>query len=223
MRPRIPETELAKAVVAYLREYQWEVYQEVVVGGPRADIVGVRGNLLWVVEVKAALSLRLLDQAAGWIGRSHYVSIAVPFDSHPMHRSFAGRFLKQLGIGTLYVRGGSHPAYDPLHAREDEKPAFLRRVDSSHILRSLNEAQKSSVAGIAGGGYWTPFRGTCGELRRFVREHPGCKVKQAIDSIHHHYATPASAVGSLYKLISDGKIEGLVIDGDGRLSTKEES
>ena len=79
------EVELARPVVAWLRLQRWEVYQEVQMGngGPVADIVARLGNLYWVVECKTKFGLAVMDQAHGWLGYAHLVSVAVPV----LHRS----------------------------------------------------------------------------------------------------------------------------------------
>jgi hypothetical protein len=80
---RRPETDIARPVVAWLQAQGWTVYQEVQHQGCVADIVAVRGPLLWVIECKAQLGLAVLGQALGWQGHAHAISVAVMSDPKP--------------------------------------------------------------------------------------------------------------------------------------------
>jgi hypothetical protein len=203
---RPTETELARPVVAWLQDFGWDIYQEVQTrGGGRADIVAVRGILVFVVEVKASLSLRLLDQAVEWLAQAHYVAIATP----PVRTGFfVHRCLRDLGIGRFHSRAGCGGEGCDLH-----EPAELHRwAEPKRIRAVLHESQKTAIAGSNGGGYWTPFRQTCTALVEFVSANPGCTLKAAIDGIRHHYSSPASARNSLRDWILRGKIPRLTYD-----------
>lgn len=219
------ETQVAAPVVEWLQSLDWDVYQEVQVPGyQRADIVAARGPLLWVVEAKTSLSLQLLDQACGWLKVANYVSIATPFCSYRVeHNRFVGRYLRDLGIGRFRVRG-SGGKYDPIRAEEVDNAAFRRRVESSELRSSLNEAQKRQAAGSPGGGYWTPFRQTCDNLREFLKANGPCSLRVAIDSIKHHYKRQSTAQGSMRAWIKAGKVKGVVlVDGMVRIGDRAES
>ena len=210
---KLSETSLAAPVVAWLRDMEWDVYQEVQVGDDIADIVATKGPLLYVVEVKVSLSLKLLAQAARWLRLAHYVSVALPFEigkGRYLERSFAEKYMAENGIGRITVKDSEVDVN-----RID--PKFHRCVESKHIRNRLNEKQKTALsAGSKGGGYWTPFKETCQALREFVERNPGCTMKSAIDGIKHHYSSPASARGSLAHWIRAGKVPGLSLVG-GRL------
>ena len=214
---KLPETSLAAPVVAWLRDMEWDVYQEVQVGDDIADIVATKGPLIYVVEVKVSLSLKLLAQAARWLRLAHYVSVALPFEigkGRYLERSFAEKYMAENGIGRITVKD-SEVDVNRIDAR------FRRRVDSEKIREKLHEKQKTTLgAGSKGGGYWTPFKETCQALRKFVEMHPGCSMKEAIDGIRHHYSSPASARGSLAHWIRAGKVKGLVLF-DGKLRAGE--
>lgn len=214
--PKPPETEIAAPVVAWLRDLDWEVYQEVQLpGGRRADIVGVRGPLVWVVEVKASVSLQLLEQAIEWLRFAHYVSIAAPPGKWQVNR-FISTVTRDYGIGA-FLAHARIAGYQEPYAAEHWRPELHRRADVSRLRSVLCDEQKSTLAaGSKSGGYWTPFRSTCDALRRFLEDHPGATLKKAIDGIAHHYATPASARGSLRQWILAGKVP-MVSLVDGKL------
>lgn len=217
------EEAMAAAVVAYLRDLQWEIYQEVQIysGSPRADIVAKQGPVLWVVECKRRLSLDLLGQVFHWRGYAHYVSIATESSrpnpgSHRRRRSYqTDVFLQTVfedhGIGWLTA-----DARDEGRIQEIHKPK-LRRQIMGRLGDSLRpEHQTFAPAGNARADYWSPFQQTCRELAIFVAKHPGCSLKDAVAMVDHHYASPASAVSSLRHWLSEGKVKGIRVEREGR-------
>jgi len=207
------EADLAKVVVEWLREMHWTVYQEVRIsyGDCRADIVAVQNNLLWTIEVKKCLSLDLLDQAYGWVPLSHYVSVAIPKRRRGIIQGVAHHILKEFGIGLIQIKYGTE--YD---ITETIQPTLHRKIES-RLLSSLNEAQQTyAQAGNANSKFWTPFKQTCQELRRYVSEHPGCSLKDCIDSIKTHYHSTSTARSCMAKWLRKGIIEGIEIKTEGK-------
>ncbi len=206
------EQDLAAIVVGWLTERGWDVYQEVAIMGKVADIVAVRGPCIWIVECKVRLGFEVIDQAWGWQGYAHFVSVATP----PRKERFAHVVLSRFEIGHLEVTGEKwgvdgkiHRALSHMH-RPDKK--WLERTKAS-----LCEEQKSHAqAGSAAGGHYTPFKGTCNALKKYVGEHPGCTMKEAIDEIDHHYASDKSARANLADMIFKGVVKGIRLEKDGR-------
>lgn len=103
---QIRETDVAAAVVAWLAEFDWTVYQEVSLGASArtVDLVAVRGPLLWAIECKVSLGLAVLEQAHGLRGLAHYVSVAVQGARRGGHSwGFASSAMKEAGIGMFTV------------------------------------------------------------------------------------------------------------------------
>ena len=119
IRPKVAETDVAKVVVAWLRNQHWDVHQEVAPGGggsPRADIVGVQGRRLYVVEVKTAFSLAVVEQAMGWLRSAHYVSVAVPaWTVNGAGRGVISRVAKTLCSKAAYLDNRGRRAYVSRH------------------------------------------------------------------------------------------------------------
>ena len=205
------EAEMARAVVAELQLLGYETYEEVSVGygGKRADIVAVRGPVIAIVECKTSMSLRLLDQVCEWHGYAHIIIAAVP---HCRRGQSVFRLLKSIGAGLWFVG-----QYDGV--REDIAPRLNRSVPSAYRLRkSLNEAQRSGAclpAGSNGGGYWTPFLGTCRAIAETVKAEPGISLREALAKAGHHYSSTKSALSSMPGLIHKGIVVGVRIE-DGR-------
>lgn len=80
-KSRLAETQIGKAVVQWLEEEGWDVYQEVPVDGHTPDVVGVRGSAVVLVECKTSFGLDVMAQARRWVRpepKAHLVYIAVP-------------------------------------------------------------------------------------------------------------------------------------------------
>lgn len=208
MNKPIAESEIGAAMRTYFLDLGWEVFEEVKHRGYRADLVArSRGGITHVVECKTTLSWKLLEQAAYWHGRgvANMTSIAVPVGKRGQ---FIADTMRLHGIG-MYECGR-------VEVRELVRPRLLRRVRSGFDLREEHKTYLG--AGSAGGGYWTPFRGTCDALTRFVARNGGCTMREAVSGITHHYGSSATARSSLARWIREGAIKGVELR-DGKLYT----
>jgi hypothetical protein len=212
-RRKIPETQLAAAVVAHFRSIPGAtVYQEVEYGGPRADIVARVGRVLHVVECKVSFGVDVLEQAARWRTDAHLVSIATPFRDHYQDpQPFRRGLVESLGLGWLgvSVSEGWLDVPDEWKTREVVRPAFRRRVDPRLAETLAPEHETFVAAGTASGTYWSPWRATCKALAKYVAEHPGCTVKAAVAGIAHHYARDTTARSALAHWVHAGKVAGV--------------
>ena len=201
------EEELAASVVEWLRLEEWDVYQEVATGyaNPRADIVAVRNPVIWVIEVKTTLGLGVIAQAWNWTAFAHFVSVAVPASPrNSKTRAFASIVCHDYGIGVLSLDGPRIVG--------KSKPRLNRKALTHHIRPYLMEEQRSyAPAGNADAQYWTPFRSTCDQLRKLVRDGP-ITIRDAMDKINHHYASDATARASILKWANLGKVQGVAVD-----------
>lgn len=221
------ETDIARPVVAWLRDKLWDVHQEVCIGGggPRADIVGVQGRLLYVVEVKATLGLAVIEQAMGWRDHAHYVAVAVPRPRRvATGRRFAEQLCRERGIGVLHV-GTHHEAVtveeQPRLSRSRLIPQFVAQLRG--VL--CEETRSYAAAGNAESRYWSPFRATCEEIRRALGRRGPLTTRELVETIRHHYSSDSSARSTLPKWLDAGKIPGVESDGGRpmrwRLAAKE--
>lgn len=228
-KERQPETAVAKPIVSYLADLQWDVYQEIALGS-RADIVGLQGRLIWVVEVKTTLTLDVIEQAQNWLDHAHYVSIAVPWSRS--HRTMAQRVCKWLGIGMFEVERYSgfnsselqkvRVAVPPKLGRSRIIPTFAERLRA----RCLPECKTYAEAGNADSRYYSPYRATCKAVADYLTTHGPSPVRDVVKGIDHHYANDASARGAIPTWAAKGKIPGVELDWSVRpalltLSTKK--
>ncbi len=203
------EADLAAVVVAWLEMLGADVFQEVelVPRGIRADIVARVRSEIWIIETKTSVSLALIEQAMERRRFAHRVFIAAPTG-----RARAGHSVcAELGIGLLDVYIGS--SYEPVRVREvcTSRRWNSRPVKLADKLRP--EHKTACAAGSPTGGHWSPFRATCEQLTRTVRDAgpEGLTIKEAIAS-RHHYASLAGARSSLAKWIQEGRMPGVRLE-----------
>jgi hypothetical protein len=204
---RISEADMARGVISEMQRQGWTVYQEVSTGygGARADIVGIRGPLSIVVECKVSLSLKLLDQLIWWRARGAANFVVGAFGGGKVGRCVTTLCQSQ-GIGLWAAR--------PNGIDERVAPRMQRKTSCGlrDYVREEHRSEQYAKAGSCGGGYWTPFRSTCAELERIVRENPGIPLRDALQRIKHHYANQQSATSALPGLIRQGVVQGVRID-----------
>ena len=76
----ISEKTIGMAVQDWLIERQWDCFPEVQIRqrGPRADLIAVKGPLMWALETKLSLNLHVIEQALRWKNLGAlYTSVAV--------------------------------------------------------------------------------------------------------------------------------------------------
>jgi len=215
------ETDVAAAAMAWLQERGWDCYPEAQfqhVSG-RADIAAVFGRRLTIVEAKTSATMTVLDQAARWIGKAHYIWIATPVDPGDTVRWVC----ETRGIGIMVVRRSEEwrdgrrvfvPYVDDVQPatgayfwsatggrqRYGSMAAPLHRfARAADLIAGLHPDMKRATAGMQArrGGYSTPFSRTIDAAREFVQRNPGCTIKEMVAGISHHYASDAGARNSL--------------------------
>lgn len=213
------EQDLAARVVAWLQAQRFDVYEEVQPPRceSRADIVGVRDGLSWIVECKTTLGLAVIRQADAWRGWAEYRSVAVPSPfRHSDDRYFAETLCRERGIGVLYV-----PARSAFDLSEKVSPTLDRAARRAGLMRDalVPEQKTGPKAGSTAGGHWTPFRATCRDLARIVRCEPGIPLARAIAQLPEgrgHYMSAGSARSSLFTLVQRGIVDGVRAEADGK-------
>lgn len=192
------EAEIGEVVVAWLEAQHWEVYQEVKIYSGIADIIAVNGNLLWAIELKKSLTLKVMEQARGW--RTHFRSVAIPAPKRTSHDrrtayAVAKNFFK---VGVLEVKKTNGWKGQPDHQVAIKVPAPLMREHHRFVNRIKDglvpEQKVMAKAGTKHGDYYTPYKGTMGQVRRFIEKNPGCTIKMIMTELGKmHYSSDASA------------------------------
>lgn len=201
------ETELAEPVITWLQEQNWNVYQEVQFSrlGGVADICAERHGILWIIETKTALSIDVLNQASVW--PVHFRSIAVPKAKSCSKRDY--RVARDYyGVGVIEV--SHNDIYEIL-----KPPIFLRHHKTAkRLLLQITDLHRTYCkAGTKGGGHLTPYKLTMMEIRKTVKDHPGCTIEDLF-RLHGsmHYANKSSFKGNILKCLNDFEKEWCKID-----------
>ncbi len=223
----ITEADVARHLVAWLRDGGWTVYQEVRVfgyGGRIADLVAVLDRRIWVIETKMTLGLSVVEQAEYWLNLAHWVSVATPQIVHPSRgcrRSprtvgLLGRFCAWLGIGRIAVT--VVPAMADWDIREFEGPRLNRNAQVGYIRDALQPLHETfCAAGGNRGGYLTSFALSRQAVVRAVIEHPGLTMRELLEHLGKlHYASSTTARACLAKWIGRGVIPGIEMRRSGR-------
>lgn len=222
------ESDLAAPVIDHMESLGWEVFQEVqpfrggYYNGRVVDLVGRRGSLIWVVELKRTLSLAVMEQAHYWRENANYVSVATPggMKVNRLNR-FKERTLRKYGIGLMLVEvreQGVLSVYEKINS-------ILIRKTQKFEWNLCEEHKTMCQAGSSSGGHFTAFKATVMNLKEYLKRHPGATLKESADLISHHYASPTSAAGCFCSGIKKGFIKGIRMDTSKRpfrLYLKEE-
>lgn len=193
------ETEVAQTVMEWMLDQRWDCYPEAELGSGRADIVGVRPfpfmphrKCVHIVECKTSWTISLLEQAFDRMAYAHYVSIAAPTVPARMYEWICKRY----GIGMIrFNKNGSINEYNPsIYGR------LMRHKHSSYpsgpdrVLSRLHQDMKRySPGSTSASGYSTPWRRTMDRCVEFVRDNPGCTVKEIVEKVEYHYASKSGA------------------------------
>ena len=202
---------LAEDVISWLEAKGWDVYQEVrpnPYGSWAIDIVAVQNGVVWAIECKTALSIKVIAQAMRDIRVASNVSIAVPgrkaygsvYSQRPTDdRKLALQILRERDIGLIEVFINT--------IRETLPPSDILHPEAlSKVLRP--EHKTHAKAGSAKGGQWTPFKATSEAITNYVSNHPeGVTITELERAIKHHYASAQSFRQSIPGLLDKGVIK----------------
>lgn len=195
-----PETKLAQAVVSWLIEQGWEVWQEVQFYRSSSihDIIAVKCGLTWTIECKMTMNLTVIAQAERT--NTCFRSIAIPRVSRS--NISAGHYLgericREKGIGKILVdKDGMIPC--------STSPQLFRfgYKDRVKLIEDLKLIPKTYAEAGSKHGHWTPYRQTMDDAKRFIQDHPGCSLKEIMAAIDHHYKSDKTAKACIPKALS---------------------
>lgn len=201
------EVDLAKSVVSHFSK-DYEVYQEVKACSSRViDIVVRKKSGLMAIETKVTLNMKLWEQAFKNKKWCNYSFIAIPQNIYrKSRRKMISGMCRGLNIGIIVVDfdGNVSIQYNPAQ----EIP--------TQTLKLYDEQKSFALAGSGGVPYFTPFKKTVSEIKKYLEEHGKSELVTVIQSIDHHYKTEQSAIQSIRKYASKGVLKGIVSSEDGR-------
>lgn len=206
-KKRESEADVAARLVAWLDHEGWEVYQEVSFQWSRViDIVAVKKDerLAWAIEVKTSANKHLLYQATQCRRWTTIVSVAVPKPKRftQARKDYIAKAAER-GIGFIHI--GDNGDIEIVEGVRSPNAKWGRGEPSKYSeFFELPDDYKTYCAAGSTGGFLTPFKLTCMNLRDYVKENPGCTVSEAIANISHHYSSDASARSALAKWDIEG-------------------
>lgn len=206
------ETDLYSPVKAHLEAAGYEVKAEV---GP-ADVVGVRGDDLVVVELKTGFSLTLLHQAVARQKMTDTVYVAVPrWAGRAGWRAFKSNveLCKRLGLGVLSVRledGFVQVHADPVPFRPRKAPARKAR-----LLGEFARRMGDPNTGGTNGKIVTAYRQDAGRIAAYLAANGASKgavvakatgVARATEMMRvNHYGWFEKVATGVYRLTEAGQ------------------
>lgn len=198
------ETEIASAIVDWLQEQKYVVYQEVMYGDCVADIVVDINGHGWIIETKTSLGLSVIGQAWKWTQYGvKRVSVGVPHSAsrnYGIGRNLAYTICRDYGIGILEVRKDSSVVENYLPRFSRHK--FFKKRD---IIDVCNDKHKTMCpAGSSRGGYWTPYKETMDTIRsKLVLEKDWVRLSDIMQDLEHHYASNTTAKACMASRLQD--------------------
>ncbi|MFE8701066.1 hypothetical protein ACFYKX_10715 [Cytobacillus sp. FJAT-54145] len=190
------ECQLFVPVKTFLEQAGYTVYSEVCPfgGGWRADVVGISGKIVTVVEMKKSLNFEVIHQALQWKPYAHHVYIAIPRGRKWIH-PYVKKLLLQEGIGLIEVHPPNHLTSEPFAAGY-LTPKLTRSIQSD--LRDFigHDVLANPVGGTNEGGYVTPYKRTMEQVKTLLRRKPRkwFSLNEIIEEVHTHYHSPKSSL-----------------------------
>jgi len=213
MKDKPSESEVASAVMAYLVDAGWDCYPEVQGsdGMHRADLVAIKGPVLWIIEVKLGASLSLLAQAEAWRGNANRISIATWRPT----TYFVQRICRSFRIGVIRAWRDS---WHEWMVREDLSAPLSRRAITQGLRDSLHpDMQRYAPGGTTLSGYSSAWKRTMDAAIIAIRANPGAGLRHIVEQIPHHYNGRSSAIASLrHWLNRDARV---IVQREGRRDT----
>lgn len=188
---KLKETDLFKPVKELLVASDMEVYTEVPCGLGRADVVGIKDNLVTVVELKTSLNLQLIQQAYDRLGYAHYVYIAVPYFKNRIPR-IVRSLCRRDGIGVIEIYDNYANVF--IHGK------ILRNsyVDWAKNLNDGYKCENNISAGV-NRGFYSPYQDMVQSVKKYIkRNHPNpvsiTDILEYVDIVSKHYVQPKTSL-----------------------------
>lgn len=218
---KIKETDLFFPVKEWLEEHGYDVYSEIEndYNWGRADVVGVCGPIVAVVQLKSALSVNVIGQAIGWLPYANLVYVGVPRGKNGVN-PHAAKILKHFGVGIFQVACYRVLGKDYWNCAEYAKAKFNRHAVTDWKDKLTEEYKNNPPGGHAGGGYLTRYRLMMNNVRKFVEEQTSdgrwLTIEQILEHCWTYYRHPKQALArALLKIEKDwcevGKVNGKLV------------
>lgn len=154
------------------------------------DVVGVKGSLTIIIEMKKNLRFKVLEQAYRARTASDYYFIAVP-EPKRHHAGMIRDILKSYGIGLIYVDVHKQNAYiEKWGSRSRAKNHSIR-----HIIREGYHDQLEG--GLKSGEFVTEYGETINRVKDYLAWYARGRwvtVNEILEHVQTHYAQPKASL-----------------------------
>lgn len=218
------ESDLNLTAKQFLRDMQCtELYGEIL----DIDLVGIFGNIIYAVELKTTLSVKVLEQALNRKQYANYVYVAVPHDKLPRHYHMISPvfrlFLETHGIGLvgLYYERESD-IYIQNHYEIYKHAKMNRHYKGIETLKKyFNDMYKDMQGGVTTKERISPFTLMMDEVMQRLSDikNSGTMFTNrngwvTIDELlmicsrpQKHYANPRSSLQQVFNTFNSDKVE----------------
>lgn len=214
------ETELGERVIEWIQEKRpkWDIYQELSLGYARkvADIVCIKNDLVWVIELKTSFTLEVIKQAWEW--DVDYRTVAVPGvnsrAANDTRRFWYGIIGRKMEISTIEVKNnyistyylgsyGREWAQHEVNFGPENDPEGHIISHKGKLIQLANSGLTKgfSEAGSKNGGHWTPYKESMQNyIRPFIKDNPGTTTREIVEELGKmHYSSERSAKATIGK------------------------
>lgn len=204
------EAELSPTVKQFLIEQGCtELHGEVL----DVDLVGIKGSVIFGVEMKTSLNTKVLEQALKRKNLCHMVYVAVPYSKVKSWYSISvvyKQFLENNGIGIITIKESkvigdkTYYFYEVLkHAKLNRKPRY-----KISLLNSLTDLTRNQDGGLTSDKVVSPYKIMIEQVKEYLMRvrndsSDGWKtlddILKACPKVSTHYSSPK---GGLYQTIT---------------------
>lgn len=210
------EKDLFPPLKEFFEEQGYQVYAEVPCYGATADIVARKGNICIVVEMKVALSLKLMEQVFNWRGKANLVFAAVP--QRTEITLFARKLLKDAGIGLLVLDIDNRYEGDPYCSKiyTMVKPKLYRGPFTVRWDQHIIPEYSQNIAGVQHADIRVSrYKLMMKHVRRLLECYPnGMSINDIVEAIDTYYVNPKRGLFNALKKYESDWCESFKIPGD---------
>lgn len=190
-----------------------EVYAEIM----NVDMLGMKGPVNIIVEMKTQLSFKLIEQAYRGLQYAQYVYIAIPKKKSSYHWIYY-QFLEPKGIGMIEV---NHDLAIIIHPA---KFNHAKRRWIEYIRQHIEEFSHENIAGSKGGETITRYSHMMKQVKRYMKYRGWVSVDEILNHCETYYAHPKpSMIATLKADYNADWCESKIINGKLHFRYKENS
>ncbi|MFP7474292.1 hypothetical protein SFC55_25235 [Niallia taxi] len=166
-----------------------DVYGEVM----NCDVLGINGEINYIVEMKTSLSFKVIDQAMERVRLGHYIFIAIPKRKQAIPRCVK-EILEAYDIGLIQIGKRKTSVTIPAQYNNivDNRNGYKR------IRNRIREHHQTQLGGIKKGEGVTAYSTTMDNIRAYMRTREGewITVDEILANCTTHYKKPKSSVAA---------------------------